>query len=141
MANSKYCRVCRVGVFRRHEGFMDQRQLLELALEALQSQRTEIERAIEEIREFQGGNKRAVTRNPEVTSLLAASRKSRTVAQRKTLSLKMKQIWALKKAKAAKSAIKPKARTMTAKRKKALSIKMREIWKKRKEAAAAKKAK
>ena len=108
---------------------MDNKRLLELALETLKAKQTEIERSIAEIRELQNGKKRISTRNPEISSLLVVNKRSRTQAQRKALSRRMKQIWAARKRQAAKpSPSKAKRKPMSAARKKALSLKMKQVW-------------
>jgi len=120
---------------------MDKSRILELALETLEKQRTEIEREIEEIREFQDGKKRVFARNPEISALVVVTRRSRTPAERKAQSERMKQYWAQKKAPAASktAGVRTKVRAWTAAEKKALSLRMKEVWKRR--AAAAKKSK
>lgn len=118
---------------------MENKRILELALESLLAKRTEIERSIAEIRELQDGKKRVFTRNPEISNLLAVKKRSRTQAQRKALSRRMKEIWAAKKRQAAKtSASKAKRKPMSTARKKALSLKMKQIWANKKSAAAKK---
>jgi hypothetical protein len=121
------------------EGIMDNKRLLELALETLLAKRTEIERSIAEIREMQDGKRRIFTRNPEISALLVVKKRSRTQAQRKALSRRMKQIWAAKKRQTAKpSPSKAKRKPMSAARKRALSLKMKQIWAKKKSAVAKK---
>jgi hypothetical protein len=119
---------------------MDRKRLLELALETLEAKRTEIEREIAEIREFQDGKKRIFARKPEVSTLVAVKRRSRTPAQRKAISRRMKEIWATRRLRAAKpSPSKAKRKPMSAARKRALSLKMKQVWANKK-AAVAKKA-
>ena len=118
---------------------MDNKRLLELALEALLAKRTEIDRSIAEIRELQDGKKRVFAGKPAVSTLVAVKPISRTQAQRKALSRRMKEIWAAKKRPAAKtSASKAKRKPMSAARKKALSLKMKQIWANKKSATAKK---
>ena len=123
---------------------MDSDRLLELALETLKKQRAEIETSIAEIREMQDGNRQVFSMKP---ALIVAKRRSKTLAERRAHSLRMKKYWSAKKAQAIRSAAKAKApagaakaRTKTAAEKKALSLKMREVWKKRKAAANSKAA-
>jgi len=127
----------------RKKGIMDQNRILELALETLEKQRMEIDRAIAEIREFQDGKKRVFARNPEVSTLVVVKRRSRTQSERKAQAQKMKQYWAATRARAAKAKkptppnLKPKRVTAN----KAISEGMRAYWAKRKAEAAGKIAK
>ena len=127
----------------RKKGIMDQNRILELALETLEKQRMEIDRAIAEIREFQDGKKRVFARNPEVSTLVVVKRRSRTQSERKAQAQKMKQYWAATRARAAKAKkptppnLKPKRVTAN----KAISEGMRAYWAKRKMEAAGKIAK
>jgi hypothetical protein len=128
------------------EGNMDRKRILELALETLEARRTEIERAIAEIREFQDGKKRVFVRNPEISTLVVVKRRSRTAAERKALSRRMKEIWAARKLQAAKPSVSAKTapgiakhKPKSAAEKRALSLKMKQVWAKKK-AEAAKKA-
>ena len=124
----------------RKKGIMDQNRILELALETLEKQRMEIDRAIAEIREFQDGKKRVFARNPEVSTLVVVKRRSRTQSERKAQAQKMKQYWAATRARAAKAKkptppnLKPKRVTAN----KAISEGMRAYWAKRKMEAAGK---
>ena len=83
---------------------MDNKRLLELALDTLLAKRTEIERSIAEIRELQAGKKQVFARKSEVSTVVAVKQRARTQAQRKALSRRMKQIWAKKKSAVAKKA-------------------------------------
>jgi hypothetical protein len=124
---------------------MERKRLLELALETLEIRRTEIEREIAELREFQDGPKRVSVRTPKKTTILAVKSRSRTAAaERKAQSERMKKIWAARRL-ASKAAVAAKTVAAVAKRKpksaaqkKALSLKMKQVWAKKK--AAAKKA-
>jgi hypothetical protein len=120
---------------------MERKRLLELALATLEEKRTEIEREIAELREFQDGKKRVFVRAPKKTTIHAVKSRSRTSAERKAQSERMKKIWAARKlaskpAVAAKTvpAVK-KRKPKTAAQKKALSLKMKQIWAKKKAAA------
>jgi len=125
------------------KGNMEKR-ILELALEALEKQRTDVEAAIAEIRELQDGKRRIITRKPGMPALVVGKRRSRTPAERRAQAKRMREYWAKRKAGVAKvsaasrrlPAASAKRRAKTAAEKKALSLKMREIWKKRKAAAA-----
>ena len=127
------------------KGTMDRKQILELALEALERQRTETERAIAEIKEFQDGRKRISASNPEASTLVVVNRRSRTAAQRRAQALRMRKYWAKKRDQAGKpsatrkkqpSAKVAKVRAWTDAEKKALSLKLKKAWKKRKAASA-----
>jgi len=119
---------------------MEYKRLLELALETLEKKRADVERAIEEILEFQNGKKRVFSRKRDISSLVVVKRRSKTLTERKALSRKLKMIWKAKKLQAAKTApAKAKGRRKTAAEKKALSLKMKMVWAK-KRAVAAKKA-
>jgi hypothetical protein len=128
---------------------MEQRQILELALEALEKQKADLNAALAEIREMQDGNKRIISSRPEIPTLVVVKRRSKTLAERRAHSQKMRKYWAAKKAQAAKpaSAVKKpapvgaKVGTKTDAKRKALSLAMKKAWKKRKAAAAAKTAK
>ena len=112
---------------------MEHKKLLELALETLEKQRADIEHAIAEIHEFQNGKKRVFARKPGRPVLVAVKRRSKTLAERKALSRKLKLIWAEKRLQVAKSA-RAKGRPKTAAEKKALSLKMKAVWARRREA-------
>jgi hypothetical protein len=90
-----------LGIAAQKKGNMDLKRLLELALETLESKRTEIERSIAEICEFRDGKKRVFMRTSQ-TSIVAVKQTSRTPAQRKAQSRRMKKIWAARKKQAAK---------------------------------------
>jgi hypothetical protein len=122
---------------------MDQNRILELALEALQKQKAGIDEEIEMLHAELTGRGSTVREKPSVPASGKAKGRSRTPAERKAHSERMRQYWAAKKGKAAKvttapktaPAASPKRRTKTAAAKKALSLKMKEAWKKRKAAA------
>ena len=127
---------------------MDRNRILELALEALEKERTDIDAAIAEIRELQDGNKRMIARKPEMSALVVVKRRSRTKAERKAQAKRMREYRAEKKLQAAKASIMPKTpaadakvRTKTEAEKKALSLKMKQVWKKKKAEATQKAAK
>ena len=121
---------------------MDRKRILELALETLESKRTEIERAIAEIREFQDSKKRVFARKPQVSILVAMKRRSRIPAQRKALGRRMKEILPARKLRITKATASAKAdpanprrKPKSAAQKRALSLKMKQVWAKKKAAA------
>jgi len=123
---------------------MDQNRILELAVEALQRQKAGIDAEIETIRAALKGTGSPIAR--KANTIAAVRGRSRTTAERRTQSLRMRQYWAAKRAKAAKSSAAitapvagAKPRQKSAAERKALSLKMKQVWKKRK-AEAAKKA-
>ncbi len=125
---------------------MDANRILELAVEALENQKAGINAEIEKIRaelRSMGSNMRQTRSFP----LASIRTRSRTPAQRRLQSQRMKRYWASKKkAEEAKPAVKPKTpaagakvRVKTDAEKKALSLKMKEVWRKTKAEAAKKK--
>jgi len=131
------------------EGYMQRKQILELALLELQRQKAGINADIEAIRTELESTGSVIPQTPSLASAGTRRGRQRTPAQRKQQSLRMRKIWAARRAQAAKPAVPAKtapaaasmkSRTMTAAQKKALSLKMREVWKMRK-AAEAKRAK
>lgn len=118
---------------------MESKRILELALENLEKQRTDLVAAIEQIQSLNGRNRRGIGRRPETQMLAVARRRSRTSAERKAQSERMKAYWAAKRAAKAKKASpgsgKSKARTAKSK---AVSEGMRAYWKRRKEEEAKK---
>jgi len=126
---------------------MDRKQILELALQALQQQKAGIDADIEAIRAELEGTGSTIRQTTIVVSVATQRGRQRTPAERRAQAQRMRQIWAARKAKAAKPAAAKtapaagtKTRLMTAAQKKALSLKMKEAWKKRK-AGAGKKTK
>jgi uncharacterized protein (UPF0335 family) len=105
---------------------MERKRILELAVEALQQQKAQVEADIQTIQAELKGTGFGVSESKEPQA------RRRSPAERKAQAERMREYWAAKRAQA-----KPRA----AAAKKALSLKMKEIWKKRKAAAAAKKAK
>jgi hypothetical protein len=127
---------------------MEKNRILELAIETLERQKSEIDAEIESLRSQMGGFKKT-SPSKRVTSAVKVTKKGvKSAAERKAHSQKMKKVWAARKAKKAKAAkakpVKAKAgakvRLKTEAEKKALSLKMKEVWKKRKAEAAAKNA-
>ena len=121
---------------------MDQKQILELALETLNRQKAGIDEEIAAIQAELGT--RAAFRQTESASDGKRRGRRRTAAERKAQAQRMREYWAKRRtqkpkpASAAKPSAGAKIRSMTAAQKKALSIKMREVWKRRKAAAKAK---
>ena len=118
--------------------------MLELAVEALQSRKAGIDAEIEVIRAELGG--KAFIGGGKTKAVAAKRERSRTPAERRAQSRRMKKYWAAKKAATVKSSIAAKTptagakvRTRTDAEKKALSLKMKEVWKNRKAATANKK--
>ncbi len=118
---------------------MDNR-LLELAMEALQARRAEIQLEIEALQLMMKGKDVSGKQAPA-----AAKGFRRTAAQRKAHSERMKQIWRLRRAAAgqtkARASAPAKAKTgpQTAAARKAQSERMKAYWSKRKAEAAKKK--
>jgi hypothetical protein len=117
------------------KGNMDRKRLLELAVEALEKQKAEAEATIAEIHALQRGTKRIAAKKPGMQMLVVVKRRSKTAAQRKALSRRMKEIWAAKRLRAAKPPITAKRRPKSAAEKKALSLKMKRVWAAKKKAA------
>jgi hypothetical protein len=126
---------------------MERNRILELALQELDRQKAVIDADIEAIRtELRGTGTRAVIRQtPFLPSADSGRGRQRTPAERKAQAQRMREIWAARKAKAAKpaapaiaapAASSAKTRSMTAARKKALSLAMKKAWKRRNAAAA-----
>jgi hypothetical protein len=80
---------------------MDRDRTLELAIEALQLRKAQIDAEIEMIRSELSGSETAIAAQSVVTA--GRSGRSRTLAQRKAQSQKMKARWAARKAKAVKA--------------------------------------
>lgn len=110
---------------------MDER-VLQLALEALEAKRVEVDLEIEAIQKLMKGG--IVVKSPGPA---AGRRRKRTAAERRAQSLKMKQVWAKKRAGLAikKTAAKPKSGPQSAAARAAVSKRMKAYWKKRRAAA------
>ncbi len=127
---------------------MDRNKLLELALEELNRQRAAVDEEIANVVAELNGAGAIIRKAKSITP--SAGRKGgrmKTASERKAHSLRMKGIWAARRAKAAKPAVKPaepKVPKANAKvsgaKKNARSLAMKAAWAKRK-AAAAEKAK
>jgi hypothetical protein len=116
-------------------GLKERKCVLELALEELKRQKAGIDAEIASIQSELRIEGSAVRQTRAVPS---AGKRSKTTAQRRGASLRMKEIWAARrKAKAAKKSGAAKApatgakiRPKTEADKRALSLKMKEAWKK-----------
>ncbi len=108
------------------------RHIIELALEALEAKRAEVELELEAIRKLMTGRTAVTTAVPH-----EGRRRKRTAAERRAQSLKMKQIWAAKRAarKIGKAPSKPKSGPQSAAAREAVSRRMKAYWKKRKAGA------
>ena len=133
---------------------MDKNRVYELAIEALERQKAEINSEIEKFKSEIKDLKTTPTKKR--TSAKPEKKRGKSAAERKALSEKMKIVWAARKSKAKKGKEKQKVKAASTKlarikttskirpkteaEKKALSLKMKEVWKKRK-AKATQKAK
>jgi hypothetical protein len=87
---------------------MEHKRMLELALEALEKRRTQVEAEIETLRaEMRGGGRATLERKAEPAGSARKKRRARTPAERKAQSKRMKAYWAAKKAEVAAKAKKP----------------------------------
>jgi len=87
---------------------MEHKRILELALETLEKQTTQVEAEIEALRgEMRGRGRATSTRKAETAASPSGRRRTRTPAERKAQSKRMKAYWAAKKAAAAAKAKKP----------------------------------
>ncbi len=116
---------------------MDRNRILTLALENLEKQRADFEAAIEQIRMLRGEIGQVVTRKRETPILVSVKRRSKTRAERKAQSVRMKAYWAARRAQDAEAASRPsKRRPKTDEEKRVLSLKMKQAWARRKAEAA-----
>jgi hypothetical protein len=87
---------------------MEQKRILELALETLEKRRTQVEAEVEALRAEMGGSGRAtLKRKAGSTARRKGKRRAKTPAERKAQSKRMKAYWAAKKAAAAAKAKNP----------------------------------
>ena len=87
---------------------MEHKRILELALEALEKKKTQVETEIEALRaEMRGRGGVTAKRKAGPTAGPSGRRRTRTPAERKAQSKRMKAYWAAKKAAAAAKAKKP----------------------------------
>lgn len=124
---------------------MDRKQVLELALQALQRQKEEIAVEIAAIQDQLSAAGSSIRQTRSLPS--AGTRRRRTLAERKAQSLRMKRYWAAKKrgqitkpATAVPKTPISKVRTKTDAEKRMLSLKMKAAWKRRRAAKKASKA-
>jgi len=124
---------------------MEQRRLLELALQELEHRKAGIDEEIVALQnelKGEGATVRHTTSTPSV-----GIRRTRTATEREAQAQRMREYWAKKRAKTAKTNAKApstastKTRTMTDAQKKAISLRMKEAWKKRRAEANKAKAK
>jgi hypothetical protein len=114
---------------------MDNKRILELALETLQKQRNAIEAEIAQLRSELHHPAGGIA--PKTIAPAAKKRGGRTAAQRKAQSARMKAIWAARKAQAPKPASAKKSASTKGKLElsaanKARAEKMKAYWAKRK---------
>ena len=81
------------------KGQMDDKRILELAVEALENHKAEVELEIEAIRSILKAA--ATVHKSETTTLAARKRRPKTAEEKKAQSRRMKKIWAKRKAAAA----------------------------------------
>jgi hypothetical protein len=113
---------------------MDQKRLLELAIEALEGQKAAVDAEIEAIHaELKGAGAPQAIRPVSV-----AGRGHRNSAARRAQSERMRKIWATRKAAAAKKATQEKAKPERAAVNKAISLAMKAAWVRRRAKAAGK---
>ena len=124
---------------------MNQKRMLELALDELNRQKVGIDEEIAALQAELKGTGATGRQMTLPTPIRTGKRRKRTAAERRAQSRKMKQIWAARRAKAgnkadvkALSTSRAKVRKMSDAQKKAISLKMKQVWKKRREAAAKK---
>jgi peptidoglycan hydrolase CwlO-like protein len=81
---------------------MEHKRILELALEALEKRKTQVEAEVKALRaEMRGSGKATSTRKAGPTASASGRRRAKTPAERKAQSKRMKAYWAAKKAAAA----------------------------------------
>jgi uncharacterized protein (UPF0335 family) len=115
---------------------MDRKRLLELAVETLEKQKAGIDAEMESIRAEMKGVGSGVAGKVKPVTPATRKQRSKTPAQHKALSRKLKEIWAVKKRLAAKLAVvaktapaRAKGRPKSKAEKKTLSLKMKQVWK------------
>ena len=78
---------------------MEHNRILELALEALQDRKSQVEAEVEALRgEMRGSGRATSTRKAGPAAGLSGKRRAKTPAERKAQSRRMKAYWAAKKA-------------------------------------------
>lgn len=125
---------------------MDNKRILELAIETLEKHKAAIEAEIEELRgEMKGEITGETAKKVKATSPTASRYRPKTPAERKAQSDRMKAYWAAKKSQPAIAAAKkptpagPKRAPKSAATSKAISDGMRAYWARRKAELASKK--
>jgi hypothetical protein len=109
---------------------MDQNQLLELAVEALNRQKAAVDAEIEAIRtELRGAG---TTRTARSVAAGVVRKRRMPPAARKAQSDRMKKIWAARRRQAAKKEIPSKLKSERATVNKAISVAMKAAWARRK---------
>jgi hypothetical protein len=116
---------------------MDQKRILQLAVEALEIQKAGIDAEIESLRSELGGTGAGITMEAEPVVIPIGKKPARMLAENRAQSERMKRYWAAKRAQTSPAGV--KGRPKSAAEKKALSLKMKQVWAKRR-AEAAKKA-
>jgi hypothetical protein len=87
---------------------MEHKRILELALEALEKQKTQVEAEVEALRaEMRGSGRATLKRKTGPIASPPGKRRAKTPAERKAQSKRMKAYWAAKKASIAAKAKKP----------------------------------
>jgi hypothetical protein len=134
-----YCRGCLFYHYGRQSPLRSERiqmntRVLELAIEALEGQRAEIELEIQALQSM------IKDRTTPQTVTAVGKRAGRTPAQRKAQSERMRQYWQRKRASKAsdKARAKPKSGPQSAAARKAISDRMKAYWAKRKAESAKK---
>ena len=120
---------------------MEQRRLLELALQELEHRKAGIDEEIVAIQAELKGTGATVRQTTQAPSGSTGRRRIRTVTEREAQAQRMREYWAARRAKATKtnanapSTASTKTRTMTDAQKKTISLRMKQVWAKRKAAA------
>ncbi len=119
---------------------MEFNRILELAFEELAKKKKQIENEIKMV----SAEMNRIARKPASSIAEIKKRSRRSAAQRKAQSQRMREYWAAKRAKAAKTTARLrrlparslKRRAKSAAQRKLLSLKMKQVWRRRKAAAA-----
>jgi hypothetical protein len=119
---------------------MDQKRILQLAFEALEIQKAEIDAEIETLRAELEGTGSGAPRKAKPVVIPIGRRRTRTLAENRAHAERMRRYWAAKRAQTSAtkktSPASAKGRPKSAAEKKVLSLKMKQVWaKKRAEAA------
>jgi hypothetical protein len=120
---------------------MERKKILQLALEELKRRKAGIDADIEAIQAELKGSGAAIRQTPSLPSAGTQRGRKRTPAERQAQAQRMREIWAARRAQAARpaapakttpAAASAKSRSLTVTQKKALSLAMKKAWKKRK---------